>query len=190
MSDRVTNDTENVDYNDNDVVSDSDVDETTETEVEDWTPPTKDEWEELMAEKKKAVRESISRKKLLREHGIDPATGARKNADGEEAGLSREEFDRQVGEARAEAIARAKVLIAAVPKALQEAGWNGTGYNTVMKVLDLDSLEIEDGHVDGLTDQIDALKADMPSLFKRTKVDAAPRNVAGVGKKETKPTVK
>jgi hypothetical protein len=42
-----------------------------------WKPPTKEEWDRLNKAKKQVTAESIRRKRMLREAGIDPATGER-----------------------------------------------------------------------------------------------------------------
>jgi hypothetical protein len=62
-------------------------------------------------------------------------------------------------------------------KALGDAGWNGTRLDSLMKLLDLDDVDIDDGEITGLTEQLDTLKTEWPEFFKR--VRATTSNPAG-----------
>lgn len=195
-------------------VEDDDDDEDAEPA---WTPPTQEEFERLIAAKSKADSEAASRKRFLREAGLDPKTGkpvAKKveldlGDDDDESddptpklqdkskGPSKAELQRQVEReiAKAEQRERAKGtrLIAAVPEALDDAGWNGRNLPRMLKLLDLDSIEVDsDGEVDGLKEQIDELKKDFPEFFKRQRMKDAAKEVAdtaavGGGKKKVAP---
>lgn len=70
-------------------------------------------------------------------------------------------------------------LMTAIPEALQEAGWNGKNIKRMLKLMDLDAVEVDsDGDVEGLVDQIDELKKDFPEFFKRTRMREAVKTVA------------
>lgn len=75
---------------------------------------------------------------------------------------------------------RAALLNVGVARALQEQGWVGKSHGPALRLLDLnkvtvtvtDANEVEFG---GLTDQIDALKQDLPTLFKAREAPAPTR---------------
>ncbi|MDQ0907792.1 hypothetical protein QFZ22_003777 [Streptomyces canus] len=159
----------------------------TDTDTQDeWVPPTRDDYERLLADKAKVTEESIKRKKMLRDNGIDLATG--KRADGTEsttdAGdtVSKTDFQQAVSQVKT----RERRLAIEVPTALEAAGWNGRGLARIHKLLELDVVEIdEDGDISGLTEQIEALKVDIPEFFKRTRTNTAPAEAVGAGKKQS-----
>jgi hypothetical protein len=161
----------------------------TETDTQDeWVPPTREEYEQLVADKQKATVESIKRKKMLqnlRDLGIDPATG--KRADGSEsttdAGdtVSKTDFQQAVSQVKN----RERRLAIEVPTALEAAGWTGRGLARIHKLIDLEAVEIDEEGVTGLTEQIEALKADIPEFFKRTRATTAPAGAVGAGKKQS-----
>lgn len=98
----------------------------------------------------------------------------------------------QEKEVRDEERTRSKTLMTAIPEALNTEGWNGKAMPRILKLLDLDSLEVDEDGVTGLEDQIADLKADFPEFFKRTRMkDAAEkvvdRKTAGGGTKQTSP---
>lgn len=209
------------DSEDDDDVSASVEDEDDDDDAEPaWTPPSQEEFERLIAAKSKADSEAASRKRFLREAGLDPKTGkpvAKKveldlgEDDDDESdsgthkvqlqdkpkGPSKADLQRQVEReiAKAEQRERAKGtrLISAVPEALDDAGWNGRNLTRMLKLLDLDSVEVDsDGEVDGLKEQIDELKKDFPEFFKRQRMKDAAKEVAdtaavGGGKKKVAP---
>lgn len=175
------------------VVVEAEADET--TPADDWTPPSREEYEQLLAAKKKADGEAAARRKYLRQHGIDPKTGEKIQADepqpaepqGDDrqpTGVSAVEMQRAVEKAAAEAELRGRrqtrALVTGVNAALAEAGWNGQRLNSLMKLIDLDEVDIEsDGEITGLSEQIDAIKAEWPEFFKRARGMANPSNGAG-----------
>lgn len=166
--------------------------------VDDWTPPSREDYEKLVEGKRKADAEAATRRKYLRQHGIDLKTGNKINPDPEPepddeaarkddapAGPSQAEIRRQIEKAAAEAelrgMRKTKTLVTGVNAALSEAGWNGTRLGSLMKLVDLDEVDIDDdGEITGLAEQIDQVKADFPELFKRTRGSAGTSN-SGAG---------
>ncbi|MGY0062838.1 phage scaffolding protein [Streptomyces sp. LZ34] len=169
-----------------------------ETQQDDdgWTPPTREEWEAHQAKLKAASGEAAARRKYLKQHGIDPKTGEKIQKDPEpeeeEApaakeqqtqGLSQAELKRAVDKAVTETqlTGRRQMRTFAVGfnKALSEAGWNGTRLDSLMKLLDLDDVDIDEGEITGLTEQLETLKSEWPEFFKRTRNPAGSSNGAG-----------
>lgn len=211
----VSPDDDDDDDDDNDDSDDSDDDEKDE-----WVPPTKEDFEKLVAAKQKADSEAAARKRYLREAGFDPKTGKAVQKPKVELNLNddddddddepvvrtkakKPEFDagktqkdlqrqleREVARAEQSERRRSTALIAAVPEALEDAGWNGRNMNRMLKLLDLDSVDVDsDGEVDGLKDQIEELKKDFPEFFKRQRMKEAAKEIAdtktiGGGKKK------
>jgi hypothetical protein len=98
----------------------------------------------------------------------------------------------QEKEVRNEERGRAKALMAAIPEALNTEGWSGKALPRILKLLDLDAVEVDEDGVNGLDDQIVELKRDFPEFFKRQRMkDAAEkvadRRTAGGGSKRTSP---
>lgn len=98
----------------------------------------------------------------------------------------------QEKEVRNEERGRAKTLMSAIPEALNTEGWNGKAMPRILKLLDLDAVEVDEDGVTGLDDQIAELKADFPEFFKRTRMKeaaekVADRKTAGGGQKKTSP---
>jgi hypothetical protein len=164
-----------------------------------WTPPSREEYDNLVAAKRKADAEAAARRKYLRQHGIDPKTGLKVQPDPEPEpddppepdpakdaprGATKAEVERAVRKAAAEAelrgLRKTKSLVVGFNEALSEAGWNGSRLGALMKLVDLDEVEIDDdGEIVGLAEQIAQVKTDFPELFKRTRVSANPSNGAG-----------
>lgn len=191
-----------------DDVDDDDEEETDETSEEvadEWVPPTKDEFDKILAAKAKADSEAAARKRFLRDNGFDPKTGkavskptisledldeededeatAEKVVKGESKARSDKGFQRQLEREIAKTERRirdeSRVLMAAVPEALNEEGWNGKNLERMLRLLDLDSVEVDsDGEIDGLKDQVAELKKDFPEFFKRTRMREAAKEVA------------
>jgi hypothetical protein len=156
---------------------------------DDWTPPTREEWEANQAKLKTASGEAAVRRKYLRAHGIDPKSGNKLNPDpepepepepepaarkDEPRGASPAEVKRAVDRAAAEAELRGRrqtrALVTGVNSALAESGWNGQRLGSLMKLIDLDEVEIDDdGEIVGLAEQIDDIKREWPEFFKRTR---------------------
>jgi hypothetical protein len=164
----------------------------------DWTPPTREEWEAHQEKLRKASGEAAARRKFLREHGIDPKTGTKlqpdpepepepepRGKDDEPRGPSAAEVRRQVEKAAAEAelrgMRKTKALVTGLNGALADAGWNGSRLGSLMKLLDLDDVDIDDdGEITGLSEQIAEIKAEWPEFFKRQRSTSA-GSVAGSG---------
>src|ERR1041385_2707349 len=168
-----------------------------EEPIDDWTPPPREEWEKLCEDRRKADGESAARRRYLRQHGIDPKTGTKLQPDPEPdaepeeptakdeqpRGASKAEVERAVRKAAAEAelrgLRKTKSLVVGFNEALSEAGWNGTRLGSLMKLVDLDDVEIDDdGEILGLAEQITAIKNEWPELFKRER--RSPAAASGV----------
>lgn len=93
------------------------------------------------------------------------------------------QLDREVQKAASTGRATAYSLIHEVPAALTDAGWNGKNLPRMIKLLDLDSVEIDEDGVDydALAAQVTELKKDFPEFFKRTRMKEAAREVADTG---------
>lgn len=170
---------------------------------EDWTPPTREEFARVQAKLSKANGEAASRRRWLEEHGIDPRSGKRLDADeDDESGADdtteqsntkddgkakRRQRQIEVKLARREATLKKAVINSTLKSELVEAGWNGKGDNRVMRLLDLDEIDVDDeGNVTGLDDQIAELKDEFPEWFKRTRnrggAEGGARDVDGADK--------
>lgn len=167
--------------------------------ADDWTPPTRDEWEAQQTKLKSASGEAAARRKFLRAHGIDPKTGLKANpdpepqADDEPAagkddaprGLTQAEtqraVDKAVTEAQLKGTRQMRTFAVGFNKTLSEAGWNGTRLDSLMKLLDLDDVDIDDGEITGLAEQIDDLKRDWPEFFKRSRTANSSNGTGGSG---------
>mgnify|MGYP001120034731 CR=1 FL=1 len=191
------------DDDDTDATDENDDDDDAKPEEDSWTPPSKEDFEKLLAAKQKADSEAAARKRFLRDAGLDPKTGKaipkrevkidlgfgtdeEDDDEPQDKGPSKDDLvrtqrevqrqvEREIAKAEQNERRRATALISAVPTALEEAGWNGRNMPRMLKLLDLDNVEVDsDGEVDGLQDQIDELKKDFPEFFKRQRMkDAA-----------------
>lgn len=202
-----------LDVSDDTDTDDDDTDTDTDEDEDEWVPPTKEEFLRLQSDKKKADSEAASRKRFLRDAGFDPKTGRPVEKptlevdDDEEAvvkdvvkkpevtddsrGFDREKFekqfqrqlDREVAKASSGGRKAAYALIGEVPAALEEAGWNGKNLPRMIKLLDLDTVEIDEDGVDydALAAQVTELKKDFPEFFKRTRMKEAVKDVADTG---------
>jgi len=202
---------EDVESDDSD--DDDDKDDTTE---DTWTPPTREVWEKTVAAKAKADSEAAARKRYLREAGLDPKTGkpiekptleidleddddvVQKDDTKKDDGFSREKLEkvfernleREVAKAEQRVRSQVTPLISAVPEALADAGWNGKNMGRMLRLLDLDSVEVDsDGEITGLAEQVAGLKEDFPEFFKRSRMkdvakDVADASTVGAGKKK------
>lgn len=98
----------------------------------------------------------------------------------------------QERDVRSEERFRAATLMSAIPEALNTEGWNGKAMPRILKLLDLDSLEVDEDGVSGLEEQVSDLKRDFPEFFKRTRMKEAAekvpdRKAAGGGSKKSSP---
>lgn len=165
---------------DNDDVTDVDDDAATET---DWTPPTKEEFEDLLAKHKRANGEAATRKRWLRDLGYDPKTGKKVGADSNETDTDDVDTarDRERQLAKIEQYAQDKAD--AITDALDEAGVSPKNRARVRKLLDKSAITFDEDGLDGLVDQLDELKADIPNLFKRVRALPADGSAIGTGQK-------
>lgn len=186
-------------YADGDPAAEPDADPEPESDddtepADDWTPPTREEWEAQQTKLKSASGEAAARRKFLRAHGIDPKTGVKASPDPEPEpepdadkgdqpkGLTQAEVQRAVDKAVTESQLtgrrQMRTFTVGFNKALGDAGWNGTRLDSLMKLLDLDEVDIDDGEIVGLSEQIESIKSEWPEFFKRTR-SANPSNGAG-----------
>ena len=98
----------------------------------------------------------------------------------------------QERDVRNEERTRSRTLMTAIPEALNTEGWNGKAMPRILKLLDLDALEVDEDGVAGLDEQVAELKRDFPEFFKRTRMKeaaekVADRKTAGGGQKKTSP---
>lgn len=167
--------------------------------ADDWTPPSREDYERLVEGKRKADAEAAARRKYLRQHGIDPKTGNKLNPDPElepddepaarkddaPRGLTQAEIqravDKAVTETQLKGTRQMRTFAVGFNKALSEAGWNGTRLDSLMKLLDLDDVDIDDGEITGLSEQIDDLKRDWPEFFKRQRSANSSNGAGGSG---------
>lgn len=159
--------------------------------ADNWTPPSREEWEQHQASLKRASAEAANRRKWLKANGIDPKTGQKVEPD-EPApapvapkpqdpaapaapGVSEADMKRAVDKAVAETQLRAarqqRVFAVGLNEELAKAGWNGTRLGSLMKLLDVDAVDIDDGEISGLAEQIEEIKAEWPELFKRQRAN-------------------
>ena len=93
------------------------------------------------------------------------------------------QLERETAKAETRGRSTAYSLITEVPSALEEAGWNGKNLPRMIKLLDLDSVEIDaDGvDADALANQVAELKKDFPEFFKRSRMKDAAKDIADTG---------
>lgn len=93
------------------------------------------------------------------------------------------QLERETTKAETRGRSTAYSLISEVPAALEDAGWNGKNLPRMIKLLDLDSVEIDDDGVDadGLSKQVAELKKDFPEFFKRTRMKDAAKDLPDTG---------
>lgn len=203
------------DDSDDEDETDDDTDDAETSSDDEWTPPSRETWEKTLAAKQKADSEAAARKRFLRDAGFDPKTGEKvekpsvkledddstdtKEPAGDGKGFDRDKFesqfqrqlDREVTKAERTGRTSAYSLIHEVPSALEEAGWNGKNLPRMIKLLDLDALEIDQDGIDAdqLKAHVDDLKKDFPEFFKRARMkdvakDLPDTGAVGGGKKQ------
>lgn len=164
---------------------------------DDWTPPTKEEWESSQHKLRTASAEAMTRRKYLKAHGIDPKTGQKADPDPDPAdgpdrtardgqgdeprGATPAEvkraIERAAGEAELKGRRQTRALVTGLNASLADAGWNGQRLASLMKLIDIDDVEIDDdGTITGLADQIETIKGEWPEFFKRQR--STPANPA------------
>lgn len=86
---------------------------------------------------------------------------------------------------RRQAVLHRALAAKAVEAALRGSGWRGTDLDRVMKLVDLDEIELDDdGEVTGAAEQVDGLKTEFPEWFraKREPVRRGAADVDGQGR--------
>lgn len=93
------------------------------------------------------------------------------------------QLERETAKAENRGRSTAYSLISEVPAALEEAGWNGKNLPRMIKLLDLDTVEIDDDgvDVDTLASQVLELKKDFPEFFKRSRMKDAAKDLPDTG---------
>ncbi|MFE7461657.1 phage scaffolding protein [Nocardiopsis terrae] len=94
--------------------------------------------------------------------------------------------ERAAEKAAARAEMRYKLPLArtAAKAALADAGWTGKDFGKVMKLIDLDDVELdEDDEIIGIEDQVDDIKSEFPDWFRRR---SASSSRGGTGKAKSK----
>lgn len=141
-----------------------------EDDQDDYVPPSRVEWEAHRAKLKKANSEAAKRRHLLEELGVDPRTGHKREDGGDDTTKKTESVRRQVEREKARIEMRYKPVLAkqATRAALAEAGFVGKSYDRVMKLIDIDEIDVDDdGDIIGVEDQIASIKTEFPEWFKR-----------------------
>lgn len=166
--------------------NDPDLDDTIEVEPDEddtpaeepYVPPTKKELDEIKASLK-AANDQAKRYRLAARSGQAAPSGA-----GVEG--IQEETDKAIAKAKAEATEEAeKAWKPRLVKAHALAAFAAAGAKSperAARLVDLDSITFDDdGNPEGLDDQVEELKGDMPELFDkpRNRGPAAPRGVDG-----------
>jgi hypothetical protein len=166
---------------------------------DEWVPPTKEEWEELVTGQgkligalRKASAQASRRKARLRELQTGGAGSGDTDGDDDDGGTAQPDpqpaRDRDLARAAARATQQVEdkykplVAKAAITEALRDAGWNGKNPTLVMRMLNLDEVDIEvsDGvaAVTGVEGQIAELKEEFPAWFRKHR-PAAKRSTDG-----------
>lgn len=161
---------------------------------DDWQPPTREEWEQHQASLKRASAEAANRRKWMRAAGLDPKTGKKLEPDPEPEpvtppkpqdpnaapppGMSEADvkrlMDKAVAETQLKGVRQMRAFTVGFNEELAKAGWNGARLGHLMKLLDLDGIDIDDdGEITGLAEQIEELKTDWPEFFKRNRSTTA-----------------
>src|SRR5690606_12393783 len=67
--------------------------------------------------------------------------------------------------------------------ALARAGWSGKDLSKVMKLIDIDDVDLDDdGNVIGVEEQVEDLKKEFPEWFRRPRVSSRRPAASGSGK--------
>lgn len=181
MSDQTSN-TDNTDVTDTDVTDDTTNDDT--GNADEWTPPSKEAWDALIAKESKASAEAASRKRWLREAGINPKTGERlDNGSTDHSASGSTDDSRTARESLRHSEQSGLKKGMSIYAELVNAGVNPKRVNAVLKFLDVDEITVDDDGIDGLAEQIADLKEDYPEFFKRERMKTADASAVGAGKK-------
>jgi hypothetical protein len=163
---------------------------------------TRGELERMKKAASRARKEAKERRELLQKHGINPRNGRRMRPVEDEDDFDRprsrrrEEPDpraarralrdaeeRGYTRAEAESAERVRSMVAAVPSALDSAGFTGTPsqFTRALKLVDLDEVDTPED----LADAIANLKDDFPDWFRSRRTRRTPsRNGSGSGESQ------
>lgn len=154
--------TENQNENEETEVEETEETETEESnENEEWTPPSKEDWDNLVSTLKKVRREARAAAKGAKkdegEGGTDAA--AIEAARAEVEGRYKPMLVRQA--ARAALVSNGLAL----PK---DKAKEDQAISRAMRLIDMEEVEVgEEGEIEGLSDQIVAIRQEFPELFIR-----------------------
>ncbi|MGW3421292.1 phage scaffolding protein [Streptomyces phaeochromogenes] len=152
-------------------------------ENEEWAPPSKDEWERLVSEAKKANSESATRKRRLRELGYDKNGNKVEDAETDKDSVT-DNHGKPTQKVDTKGVAQAAAKkTAAIYSGLAQAGVPAGQLDRLARIIDADSIDVDEDGIEGLAEQIDSLRSDYPELFKRQRQKAPDANVVGAGKK-------
>ncbi|MEU5197284.1 phage scaffolding protein [Streptomyces scabiei] len=154
--------------------------------VEEWAPPTKEQWEALVAKENKASAEAASRKRWLRDAGINPKTGEKTSTETDVSATTEDSRESRANLKQSEQTGLKKGV--AIYAELVSAGVNPKRVDAVLKFLDVDEVTFDDDGIEGLEEQITALKEDYPEFFKRERMKTSDASVVGAGNKTVSPT--
>lgn len=146
-----------------------------------YTPPSRDEWERTRAAVKRNNAENRNLRQLKRiaaTAGLDLSTdegrkalealvkggGGGRTGGGREPGIAARAAERAT--AATEAKYRPVITDMAVKAALVDAGFSGKNTERVLKMIDVDEIDIVDGKVIGIAEQIDDLRDEFPEWFR------------------------
>lgn len=173
----------------------------------DYKPPTRAEWERTQAAIKRNNTENRNLRQIKRTlagKGVDLSSdegrkaledilSARGSSHDPKAAATpdRVAIERAVERASAKTEAKFRPVVAelAIKAALVDAGWNGKAFDRIMRQIDLDDMDIVDGKVTGIAEQIDEIKTDIPEWFKPAQTPAERRRggrEVDAGEKPTK----
>lgn len=136
----------------------SDESDVTETDDAEWAPPSRQDWDNVNLALKKARRDARAARRGTVSGTAEQLGGA-------------PDVERVTREATSAVEARYKPMVvkAQARAAFAEAGLKGDSVARVVRLLDLDDLDIDDeGSVTGLNEQIEEIKQDFPELFAAT----------------------
>lgn len=155
-----------------------------EEEAPEYTPPSEDEWRRTQDAIKRNNGEN-KRLRLLKKaaaaKGIDLSTdeGVQAlqdmlagGANASNKGTSdRGAVERAVEKATAKTESKYLPVVAglAVKAALLDAGFSGNNRERIMKLIDLDDIDVVDGEVTGIAEQIAEIKTEFPEWFRGQK---------------------
>jgi len=126
---------------------------------DDWKPPTRQEWRKTQRLLKKANRQAAN----LRTQQKSGQGTQQESGEDTEAKIT---AAKEEGKTEAEGRWKPIVVRQAAKAAFAEAGVSTSAMKRVLKMLDLDEIEIDDdGEVDGLDEQIADIKDELPELF-------------------------